>query len=79
MFLTRAAEERAHESYTTQEQTNSFALKFGAGVERVINDSFAVRVIDFENVHVWTRTLNGRYYTNNVAITIGVTARFGTW
>jgi len=68
-----------YSSYTSQEQTNSWAFKFGAGVNRVMNEAVAIRVIDVADVHVWSRSLNGRYYPNNIAITTGVTLRFGTW
>ncbi|MBV8834274.1 MAG: hypothetical protein JO108_34180 [Acidobacteriaceae bacterium] len=68
-----------HASYTSQAQTNSFAFRIGAGLDRAVNDAFAVRVIAIDDVHVWSRLLNGRHYPNNVAVTTGVVVRFGTW
>lgn len=68
-----------HQRYTSEAQTNSFALKLGAGVDRILNDAFAVQLIQIEDVHLWAQTLNGRHYANNLAVTTGVVVRFGSW
>jgi hypothetical protein len=68
-----------HQSYTSQAQTNSFAIKSGVGIDGVVNDGFAFQLVRIDDVHLWARTLNGRNYPHNVVVTTGVVVRFGTW
>jgi len=69
----------SHASYTRQMQTNSFAIKFGVGIDQVVNGALALRIIRVDDMHLWTGALNGRHYPNNLAVTTGVVVRFGTW
>jgi hypothetical protein len=68
-----------HSLYTSQFQTNAFALAGGVGLDFVINRAFAIRAIDIEDVHTWARNLNGTHYPNNIRASTGVALRFGNW
>ncbi len=65
--------------YTTQDQTNAFAIELGGGLDYVINRAFALHTIDIEDVHTWARSLNGTHYPNNLRVSTGVSLRFGNW
>ncbi len=68
-----------HESFTQQQQTNSFALELGAGLDYSVNRPLAVRILDVEDIHTWARSLNGTHYPNNLRFSTGVELRFGNW
>jgi hypothetical protein len=68
-----------HSLYTSQEQTNAFAIQFGGGLDFVLNRVFALHTVEVENVHTWARSLNGAHYPNNLRVSTGVSVRFGTW
>lgn len=68
-----------HSRYTEEDQTNAFAMQFGAGLDYEFNRVLAVRLIDVQDIHAWARNLNGRHYPNNVRFSTGVTLHFGNW
>lgn len=69
----------AHSLYTSQDQTNAFAIEFGGGLDYNVNRAVALRVAEVEDVHTWARDLNGRQFPDNLRISTGFSFRFGTW
>jgi hypothetical protein len=69
----------AHAMYTSADQTNSWAVEVGAGVDYEINRAVGVRVVQLDDLHTWARDLNNRHYPNNVRVSTGLVLRFGTW
>ena len=69
----------AHAIYTNTDQTNSWALEVGAGVDYKINSALGFRVVQLDDLHTWARDLNNRHYPNNVRVSTGLVLRFGTW
>jgi hypothetical protein len=68
-----------HSLYTSQQQTNAFAIQFGGGLDYVLNRVVALHTVDIEDVHTWARSLNGTHYPNNLRVSTGVSLRFGNW
>lgn len=68
-----------HSLYTSQAQTNNFAIEFGGGLEYALNRVVALQLLDVEDVHLWARTLNGRLYPDNIRASTGIVLHFGTW
>jgi hypothetical protein len=68
-----------HSSYTTQDQTNAFSMRFGAGLDYTVHPALAVRLFEVDDMRTWARPVNDRYYSNNVTFRTGVVLRFGTW
>jgi hypothetical protein len=69
----------AHAIYTSADQTNSWALEIGAGVDYKINGALGLRVVQLDDLHTWARDLNNRHYPNNIRVSTGLVLRFGTW
>jgi hypothetical protein len=68
-----------HSSYTTQDQTNAFAIRFGAGLDYTLHPALALRLFEVDDMHTWSRSFNDRFYPNNLTVRTGVVLRFGTW
>jgi hypothetical protein len=68
-----------HSLYTSQFQTNAFAIQTGVGLDYLFNRVVALHAIDLEDVHTWARTIDGTHYPNNLRLSTGVTLRFGGW
>lgn len=68
-----------HSLYTSQHQTNSLAIEFGGGLDYALNRVVALQLFDLQDIHIWTRTLNGRLYPDNIRASTGIVLRFGTW
>jgi hypothetical protein len=69
----------SHSLYTSQEQTNAFAMGFGGGLDFSLNRVFAIHAVELQDVHTWARAINGTHYPNNVRISTGVSLHFGNW
>lgn len=68
-----------HPLYTTQYETNGFAIAAGTGVDYRINNALAFRVASLDYSRSWNNELNGVNYSNGLQFTTGLVLRMGTW
>ncbi|HEX4770889.1 MAG TPA: hypothetical protein VH351_08680, partial [Bryobacteraceae bacterium] len=68
-----------HRLYTNTNQTNSWAMQVGGGMEYVMTSALSLKVVDVEQLHTWTRPLDGQDYRNALRVGTGLVLRFGTW
>jgi hypothetical protein len=68
-----------HSLYTNTNQTNSWAMQFGGGMEYVMTSALSFKALDVEALHTWTRPLDGQDYRNALRVSTGLVLRFGTW
>ena len=68
-----------HSLYTTQYETNGFAIAAGTGVDYKINNALAFRVASLDYSRSWSNDLNGVNYSNGLQFTTGLVLRMGTW
>lgn len=70
---------QTHSLYTNAEQSNSWAMQFGGGLEYAMTSALAFKALDVEELYTWSRPLEGRDYNNALRVSTGLMLRFGTW
>ena len=68
-----------HDEYTTQYDTNGFALRAGAGLKLNVNSAIAIKVATVDYTKSWVTPLNGSDFSNGLQITAGLVVKMGTW
>ncbi len=68
-----------HEYYSTDWDSNGFAVSAGAGVDYRFNNALALRLADLSYAHSWTSDINGINYRSAVQLSGGLVLRMGTW
>jgi hypothetical protein len=64
-----------HGKYTTQQETNSFAVTAGVGVDYKLNPALAIRVASIEYLH-GNAGISG---SSGFQMSTGMVLRWGTW
>ncbi len=70
---------QTHSLYTNANQTNSWAMEFGGGVEYAMTSALAFKALEVAELHTWARPLEGRDYNDALRVSTGLVLRFGTW
>jgi hypothetical protein len=70
---------KLHETYTSDSQTNAFAVQVGGGVDCTINRALAFKVADLEYLHAYGPEFNGMNPRSNLRFSTGIVLRMGTW
>jgi hypothetical protein len=83
LLETRAAQTGSppplHDEYTKGDESNSFALAAGTGLDLKVNDALAVRLASVEYSRAYVAPHRGLNYSTRLQVTTGIVLRIGTW
>jgi opacity protein-like surface antigen len=70
---------KLHAAYTSDSETNAFAVQVGGGVDYTINRALALKVANLEYLQTYGPDFNGMNPRHNLRFTTGLVLRMGTW
>jgi hypothetical protein len=65
--------------WSSDHQTNGFAMAMGGGLDFVVNRALAWRIGNLEYTHSWLPNVDQIHASEGVRFTSGLTLRVGTW
>jgi len=69
----------AHEEYTIADESNSFAVQAGTGLDLKLSPALVFRVASLEYSRSYVTANRGMNYGSGVQVTTGMVIRVGTW